>query len=291
MSRRIIIMRFLGLFLGCLRLTVWGRGKSLNARQKQLVDEVQLWTSRFFAPALMKPLDALVADQLLSNHNWNGPVLDAGCGACRFGYSIFKPWLDKVTIDGLDLEIEMESNIDSGHRDMLRNFYKMSFEDTGLRDNTYGLIFSNNALQAAPVLEDAIKEFHRIMVKDGLLIFNVTTPAYQRRLRPDWEMLPRYFTVNEIKDTVVSCGFEALEITPYNSGFFAKMDFRYFMPAYKDLWAYEVNSSIQPHGALYQLLFGWFRKFLSCFSTAYVRALREQGAGDSGKLYVVARKR
>lgn len=286
-----MIRRFLDVYGGLFRLFLWGRGHALTERQRFLLETTLPWTVRFFSPALMKPLDIMVADHLLTTHDWDGPILDAGCGAARFANSLFSRQIGSLPIDGLDLELELESNIESGKRDILRSFHKCSFSETGLPGDSYGLIFSNNAVQASPDMDGALTEFHRLLKVGGVLVFNVTTPAHEARLKPEWGRLPRYYGTEDIRAIVEAHSFQVIEIVPYNSGFFTDIDFARFVPAYKELWPYEVDPKAQRYGAIYTMLHGAVLPVLRLLGGAYARAFTERGGVGATKLYVLAVKR
>jgi len=106
-----------------------------------------------------------------------GPILDYGCGDGFFAHTIFP----KKTIDeGLDLE---SSRIKEAKKlDCYKNLQTYSGTTIPFEDNHFGTIISNCVFEHIPHIKNAVKEMHRVLKKDGLLMTSVMCSTWNENL-------------------------------------------------------------------------------------------------------------
>lgn len=286
-----LIVHFVRIYIGIIKLFLWGHGYKLTPEQEVQSRYVVDWTSRFFATVLEKPLDALVAQQLLKKYPPVGRTLDVGCGAGRMGLALFEKYRPMIRLDGLDDETELESNIRQGNQRIIYElFIKASFDKTGLADNSYNYIFSNNAIQVSADMKQTLKELRRVLKPGGVLIFNVSTPAYYDGIGKREGWLPQFYEVKAMREIISSLGLELVELITYNGGKYSRVMFTDFFSAYQSLWNYAKDPNGQTCGGLYQILYALYEKMCGLLMNAYARASSDLDVDDGVKLYVVAVK-
>jgi ubiquinone/menaquinone biosynthesis C-methylase UbiE len=108
----------------------------------------------------------------LSEENYLRPVLDIGSGNGLFTSILFK---DSIDI-GLDISCK---EIKEAKKTSKYNYLVASnIEQISFKDETFSTIFSNSVFEHLTDLNKALKEIHRILKKDGTLIFTTYTGAF-----------------------------------------------------------------------------------------------------------------
>ncbi|KXH75554.1 MAG: hypothetical protein AM326_08905 [Candidatus Thorarchaeota archaeon SMTZ-45] len=111
-------------------------------------------------------------------------LLDAGCGD---GY-LSRYYAKKgAIVTGVDISPKL---IDVARKPGSDIDYKIAdicnLED--LQNNSFDLVLSNLVLLNIPCLNEAIKEFHRVLKPDGVLIFSIVHPAFNFYGPGSWQM-------------------------------------------------------------------------------------------------------
>jgi len=92
-------------------------------------------------------------------------ILDAGCGEGRFSKYFIENGYNITSMDFSEEYLKVaKKNIGKG------KFILGSVTNLPFKDNSFNYIFSVDVFQHVPDLEKAIKECHRVLKKDGVLI-------------------------------------------------------------------------------------------------------------------------
>jgi len=152
--------------------------------------------------------------KLLPNNNKK--VLDAGCAAGRDSKILAEKGAEMT---GLDISSEL---LKIAKKDLPNIAFKQgSFLSLPFEDNSFGGIWSHASLLHCGTLDDvltALKEFYRVLIKDGILHvfvkvntqnkkFDVVTDAISHHDR-----FFQYFTNNELKDLLHKSGFKLIKM-------------------------------------------------------------------------------
>ncbi|MEW6614143.1 MAG: class I SAM-dependent methyltransferase [Thermodesulfobacteriota bacterium] len=108
----------------------------------------------------------------LSKEDYLRPVLDIGCGNGLFTSILFEDTIDT----GLDISSKeiREAKKTSKYKYLVAS----NIEQISFKDGSFSTIFSNSVLEHLTDLNKALKEIHRILKKDGTLIFTTYTEAF-----------------------------------------------------------------------------------------------------------------
>lgn len=168
-------------------------------------------------------------NSLLKHAPSKGLVLDAGCGQLTYTILLkyFKPKLEIIPID-----IAMPENLKNRKK---HNFILASIENMPFRKEIFDFIFCLSTLQLIEDDRNALKEFHRILKRNGVLLFTVPTGKSIFRLLRELEIrcgvyrfpefnVPHYhyYTTDSIKNLVKDL-FYVVELYGYYYNFFFRL--------------------------------------------------------------------
>lgn len=108
----------------------------------------------------------------LSEENYLGPVLDIGSGNGLFTSILFKDSID------MGLDISYKEIKQAKKTSKYKYLVASNVEQISIKDESFSTIFSNSVLEHITNLNKALKEIHRILKKDGTLIFTVYTGTF-----------------------------------------------------------------------------------------------------------------
>lgn len=104
------------------------------------------------------------------------PILDMGCGDGKFASILFKSHIDL----GLD-----NSKKEINECRKRKKYKSLILADAGhipIKDNYFSTVFSNSVFEHLDNLENGLREIHRVLKKDGILIFTTHTNLYRKFL-------------------------------------------------------------------------------------------------------------
>jgi len=152
-------------------------------------------------------------------------ILDAGCGNGKYANMLYH--LGYENIEGIDL-LDVEN-----FKDLPFSYKKADIKESGYRDEEFDFLYSFSVIFYLQHIEDGIKEFHRILKKDGILILTAHTKyslhTLERMLKRD--RLPhlqgvRFYSANHYKRLLEKNGFEILHIDGFNTSYFLYPTYR-----------------------------------------------------------------
>lgn len=158
-------------------------------------------------------------------------ILDAGCGTGLASLALQKQFKSAQVVS-LDFALPMlqktKQNLrgfqfdQSGLINALKNFFSAKaqhlicadIEQLPLADKTFGLIWSNLAIQWCNNLDQAFQEFYRVLQPEGLLMFSTFGPDTLKELRAATSTeghtsVNRFIDMHDIGDALVRAGFNA----------------------------------------------------------------------------------
>lgn len=147
------------------------------------------------------------------------PVADFGCGDGSFASVIF----DKIEY-GVDIDDEA-LRLASGYG-VYTQLVRSDDLSIPLPSGTVGSVFSNSVLEHLANLEAMLLEFHRILIRGGILMFTVPLKQYERDLakfigkrasrRFNYDAFHRnLFEVDEWRDLLQQHGFSVITLKPF----------------------------------------------------------------------------
>lgn len=115
-------------------------------------------------------------------------LLDAGCGEGYLARYYTKKGADVVAIDLSSTLIETSETITE--QEGLEVDYRVGdvCHIESIPDATFDIVLSNLVLLNIPCLEDALKEYYRILKIGGYLVFSIVHPAFNFYGPGSWEM-------------------------------------------------------------------------------------------------------
>lgn len=115
-------------------------------------------------------------------------LLDAGCGEGYLARHYTKKGAEVVAIDLSPSLIETSEKITD--REGLHIDYRVGdvCHIESIPNETFDIVLSNLVLLNIPCLEDALKEFYRVLKKGGYLVFSIVHPAFNFYGPGSWEM-------------------------------------------------------------------------------------------------------
>jgi len=123
--------------------------------------------------SLWRAIEAREVWRELLNRRFGAPILDLGCGDGRFSRAVF----DCLNIDvGLDISSSAVSlaKQTSNHSHLVTGDGKR----LPFRDEAFGTIFSNSALEHIPNVSEVLAEARRVLKRGGVLVFTVPSPNF-----------------------------------------------------------------------------------------------------------------
>jgi len=125
-----------------------------------------------------------------------GKTLDAGAGKLIYKHLIKKYAYSYESVDFKNTHPDLD--------------YVANVERLPFKNNTYNTIFCSQVLEHVPNPEKALREFYRILKKDGILILSVPHLAYLHNEPYDFYRYTNY----GIEHLTKKVGFNTLEIKP-----------------------------------------------------------------------------
>ena len=115
-------------------------------------------------------------------------LLDAGCGEGYLARYYTKKGADVVAIDLSPSLIEASETITNNEG--LEVDYRVGdvCHIESIPNETFDIVLSNLVLLNIPCLEDALKEYYRVLKKGGHLVFSIVHPAFNFYGPGKWEM-------------------------------------------------------------------------------------------------------
>ncbi len=168
-------------------------------------------------------------NSLLRHAPSKGLVLDAGCGQLTYTVLLkyFKPKLEIIPID-----IVIPERLKNHKK---HNFIAASIENMPFRKEIFDFIFCLSTLQLIKDDKNTLKEFHRILKRNGVLLFTVPTGKSIFRLLREIEIrcgiyrfpefnVPHYhyYTTNSIKSLIKDL-FYLVDLYGYYYNFFFRL--------------------------------------------------------------------
>lgn len=153
-------------------------------------------------------------------------ILDAGCGTGAASFALQHKFKNAHVVS-LDFALPMLQKTKQNLGDLgLINALKKIFspkahhllcadiEHLPLAEKTFGLIWSNLAIQWCNDLDQAFQEFYRVLQPEGLLMFSTFGPDTLKELRvatttENHTSVSRFIDMHDIGDALVRAGFNA----------------------------------------------------------------------------------
>ena len=158
-------------------------------------------------------------------------ILDAGCGTGAASHALQKRFA-KAQVVSLDFALPMLQKTRSTHHPLgvvkqikslfggaTQSLVCADIESLPLATSSTGLIWSNLAIQWCNDLDAALREFHRVLQPEGLLMFSTFGPDTLRELRvatspkskgeSNFTSVSRFIDMHDIGDALVRAGFSA----------------------------------------------------------------------------------
>lgn len=152
-------------------------------------------------------------NQFISFIPKNSKILDAGCGCGRDTLYFSEEGYEVI---GIDIAEELLKQAKT--RTKLDKFQKMDFLNLEFPEESFNGIWCHAAITVIPKdkIPTAIKEFNKILKKNGVLYMNIKKGHGQELVRKqNYENAPflyTYLTKQEVRDLLQSNGFEILSI-------------------------------------------------------------------------------
>ncbi|MGO0062427.1 class I SAM-dependent methyltransferase [Brevibacillus fluminis] len=147
----------------------------------------------------------------------DGPLLDAGCGD---GYASWKLALQGYTVEGVDLSTEMiewaQKRVADGAK---LHFQQGDISSLPFADETFAGIFSINVVEFTPFPLKTLREFHRLLRRNGHLLLGILGPtagprAFSYRRLYDESIIQNTMMPWEAKQLAEENGFTTVEMIP-----------------------------------------------------------------------------
>lgn len=159
-------------------------------------------------------------------------ILDAGCGNGKYANMLFS--LGYENIEAIDiLDEESFAELPFGYK-------KADIKESGFENDVFNFIYCFSVIFYLQNIEDGIKEFKRILKKNGLLLLSAHTKyslhTLERVLKQ--ERLPhlsgvRFYSANYYKKLLEQNGFEVLHVDGFNTSYFLYPWYRKFANSLK----------------------------------------------------------
>jgi malonyl-CoA O-methyltransferase len=174
-------------------------------------------------------VQTLVRDEMLSRLDLvkiqPGAILDAGCGTGAASHALQKRF-KQAQVVSLDFAFEMlQQTRKTSVIESLKKLFSTGRHDTvcgdiealPLADASIGFAWSNLAIQWCNDLDQAFREFHRVLQPESLLMFSTFGPDTLRELRIATDSatanastsVSRFIDMHDIGDALVRAGFSA----------------------------------------------------------------------------------
>jgi malonyl-CoA O-methyltransferase len=171
----------------------------------------------------------LVRDEMLNRLDLvkiqPGTILDAGCGTGAASHALQKRF-KQAQVVSLDFAFEMlQQTRKTSVIQSLKKLFSTGRHDTvcgdiealPLADASIGFAWSNLAIQWCNDLDQAFREFHRVLQPESLLMFSTFGPDTLRELRIATDSatanastsVSRFIDMHDIGDALVRAGFSA----------------------------------------------------------------------------------
>ena len=136
-------------------------------------------TKEFFHPSdiLWKTIELQATSSRLQDKDFKSPILDVGCGDGRLMKVFLFP---KKNLVGIDVERKSVTKAQTSgvyQKVLLADARKMPF-----KNQTFNTVISFSTIHLIPDLKNTLKEIHRVLKKDGLLIFTVPSSQFSQNL-------------------------------------------------------------------------------------------------------------
>jgi len=150
----------------------------------------------------------------------NGSVLDAGCAAGRDSKYLVEEGLEVTGIDLVDEFIQKaKKHVPEG------TFVTGSFLELPFEKEIFDGVWANASLlhfESIDEAQQAMKEFYRVLKRDGLLYVNVKAQTNKEKFRVVKDSLSQhnrffqFFTLGEVKKLLKDAGFQISRIEQQN---------------------------------------------------------------------------
>lgn len=148
--------------------------------------------------------------------NNNKKVLDAGCAAGRDSKILSEKGAE---VTGIDLSFEL---LEIAQRKLPHIVFEHgSFLNMPFKDSTFGGVWSHASLLHCETVNDvltALKEFNRVLIKDGILHVYVKVNTQNKKFDVVTDAIShhdrffQYFTNDELKDLIHISGFKLIKM-------------------------------------------------------------------------------
>ena len=144
-------------------------------------------------------------------------ILDAGAGTAREARRLAERYRGARVV-ALDFSLAMLRQAQRGGGFLSRTFGRprplplcADFERLPLAAGSVGLVWSNMALHWLDEPLEALREFHRVLAKEGLLMFSTLGPDTLKELRAatGGQRVHRFMDMHDLGDRLVAAGFSA----------------------------------------------------------------------------------
>lgn len=187
-----------------------------------------------------------IGKELLQNflpQTLNGNVLDIGCGTGFLTHILLRHCENLIA---LDLAFPM-LKITREKLNTKANYVCADAENLPFLDESIDTIFSNVALQWCQPIDETLNEIHRVLKKDGSLIFSTFGAETLSELKTAWKSVDNFSHVNdfytklELEIALKKAGFSHIEIKNrlHISRYDSVLD---LMRELKNIGAHNVNS-------------------------------------------------
>lgn len=175
--------------------------------------------------------------------NLTGNVVDLGCGTGFLTQTLLPHCKNLIAVD---LVLPMLQTTREKLRDSV-NYVCADAEQLPFSTESIDTIFSNLALQWCLPIDQALKELHRVLVKDGELVFSTFGSNTLHELKEAWANVDDsahvndFYTAPQLQSALEKAGFVSIEIKnqAYISRYDSVLD---LMRELKHIGAHNVNS-------------------------------------------------
>ena len=144
-------------------------------------------------------------------------ILDAGCGNGKYANMLSS--LGYKNIYAIDL-LEEES-----FKELPFNYQKRDIKESGFESEFFDFIYSFSVIFYLQHIEDGIKEFHKILKRDGVLILTAHTKYSLHTLerilkKPEHLKGIKFYSADSYARLLKQNGFEVVHIDGFNTSYF-----------------------------------------------------------------------
>jgi len=136
----------------------------------------EIWTRHVLQPALAE------LDGLIENRRASYPVIvDVGCGHGR-SFKLLNERFRPVRMIGVDIDREMlaSARAEAHRHELAVEFKRASSAALPIPDQSVDLLFCHQTFHHLVDQQSALREFHRVLKRDGVLLFAESTRRYIR---------------------------------------------------------------------------------------------------------------